>query len=99
MRFFKVATLCLDGSFAHKAFPISSWNIQVLRSSAFGLKSRNRDFTKEIRNTDIVILQETWFRRGDGPTGYSLGYRELVVPSTKLPGVKQGRDSGRIGIE
>ena len=76
-----------------KAFTISSWNIQGLRSSAFGLKSRNPDFTKEIGNTDIVILQETWYR-GDGPTGCPLGYRELVVPSTKLPGVKQGRDSG-----
>ena len=51
-----------------------------------GLHQRNR-------NTDIVILQETWYR-GDGPTGCPLGYRELVVPSTKLPGVKQGRDSG-----
>ena len=44
------------------------------------------------RKTDIVILQETWYK-GDGSTGCPLGYRELVVPSTKLPGVKQGRDS------
>ena len=41
----------------------------------------------------MVILQETWYR-GDGPTGCPPGYRELVVPSTKLSGVKQGRDSG-----
>jgi hypothetical protein len=67
-------------------------NIQGLKSSAFGLKRRNLDF-KEIRNTDVVILQETWYR-GDGPTGCPLGYRELVVPSTKLPSVKQGRESG-----
>ena len=73
----------------HKALTISSWNIQGLRSSAFGLKSRNPEFG----NTDIVILQVTWYR-GDGHTGYPPGYRELVVPSTKLPGVKQGRDSG-----
>ena len=76
----------------HKAFTLSSWNIQGLRSSAFGLKSRNPDFIKEIGNTDIVILQETWYK-GDWPTGCPLGYRELVVPSTKLPVVKQGRDS------
>jgi exonuclease III len=79
----------------HNAFTFSSWNIQGLRSSssAFGLKSRNTDFIKEIANTDIVILQETWFKE-DGPTGCHLGYRELAVPSTKLPGVKQGRESG-----
>ena len=77
----------------HKAFTISSGNIQGLRSSAFGLKSRNLDFTKEIGNTDIVILQETWYG-GDGPTGFPLGYRELIVPSPKLPGVKPGRASG-----
>jgi hypothetical protein len=75
----------------HKTL-ISSWNIQGLRSSASGLKSRNPDFIKEIGNTDNVILQETWYR-GDGPTGCPQCYRELVVPSTKLPGVKQGRDS------
>jgi hypothetical protein len=75
-----------------KAFTISSWNNRGLRSSAFGLKSRNLDFIKE-----IVILQEIWYRL-DGPTGCPLGYRELVVPSTKLPGVKQGRDSGSMLI-
>jgi exonuclease III len=52
----------------HNAFTISSWNIQGLRSSAFGLKSRNPDFNKEIGNTDIVILQETWYKE-NGPTG------------------------------
>ena len=40
-----------------------------------------------------ILYQETWYR-GDGPTGCPLDYREPVVPSTKLPGVKQGRDSG-----
>jgi exonuclease III len=78
----------------HKVFTISSWNIQGLRSSAFGLNSRSPDFITEIGNTDIVILQETWYR-GDGPTGCPLGYRELVVQSTKLQGVKQGKASGK----
>ena len=64
----------------HKAFTVSCY-IQGLRSAAFGQKSRN----PEIRNTDIVILRETWYGR--------VGYRELVVPSTKLPGVEQGWDS------
>jgi len=76
----------------NKAFIISCWNIQGLRSSTFGLKSRNTDFNSEIKNSDIIILQETWSR--DGPTGCPKGYRELIIPSTKLPGVTQGRDSG-----
>ena len=71
---------------------MSYWNIQDLRSSVFGLKSRNPDFIKEIGSTDIVILQETWYK-GDRPSVCPLGNRELQVPSTKLPGVKQGRDS------
>jgi hypothetical protein len=39
-----------------------------LRSFAFGLKSRNLDFTKEIRNTDIAKKHgiETRYR-GDEP--------------------------------
>lgn len=77
----------------YKSLTISSWNIQGLRSTAFGIKSRNPDFIKEIENTDIIVLQETW-HRGDGPTGCPVNYRELVVPSTKLTGIKQGRDSG-----
>ena len=39
-----------------------------------------------------MILQETW-NRGDEPTGCPLGYKELIIPSTKLPRVRQGRDS------
>ena len=68
--------------------------IQGLRSSAFGLKSRNQTSKKLEKQTlsSDKKLQETWYK-GDGPTGCPLGYRELVVPSTKLPGVKQGRDS------
>ena len=77
----------------YKSFTISTWNIQGLRSSTFGIKSRNPDFLEEIANTDIIVLQETW-HRGDSPTGCPASYKELVVPSTKLTGVKQGRDSG-----
>jgi hypothetical protein len=53
---------------------------------------------KEIGNTDNCHPTRN---KGDGPTGCPLGYRELVVPSTKLPGVKQGRYSGlsSFGIE
>ena len=76
-----------------KSFTVSCWNIQGLRSSAFGLKSKNPDFTREIADSDVVILQETW-SRGDEPTGCPYGYREIIVPSTKLKGVTQGRDSG-----
>jgi hypothetical protein len=56
-------------------------------SSAFGLKNKNPDFIKEIGKPDIVTLQETWYK---GPNGCPLGYRELIVPSNKRQGVKQG---------
>jgi hypothetical protein len=71
----------------------SSWKIQGLRFSAFGLKSSNPDYIKEIGNTYIVILQETWYRENES-TGCPSGYRELVVPSTVLPGVQPLRESG-----
>ena len=64
--------------------------LQGLKSSAFGLKSRNPDFLKEI--DDVVVLQETWCR-GDVSTGCPLGYREIIIPSTKLKGIRQGKDS------
>ena len=46
-----------QGTMEHNALIIGSWNIQGLRSIAFGLNSRNLDFIKEIRNTDILVLQ------------------------------------------
>lgn len=76
-----------------RSLVISCWNIQGLRSSAFGLKSRTTDFIRELKDSDIIILQETW-NRGDMPTGCPLGYREVIFPSTKLKSVNQGRDSG-----
>ncbi len=76
-----------------KSFIISCWNIQGLRSSAFGLKSRTPDFNRQLEKSDIIVLQETW-SRGDMPTGCPLGYREVIFPSTKLKSVSQGRDSG-----
>jgi len=59
----------------------------------FGLKSRDPEFIKSVKNDDIIILQETWCR-GDDPTGCPPGYKELVVPSIKMKGVTQGRSSG-----
>ncbi|XP_037603419.1 uncharacterized protein LOC119475038 isoform X2 [Sebastes umbrosus] len=66
---------------------------QGLRSYAFDLKSRTPDFTKELEDADVFVLQETW-SRGDTSTGCPVGYVEIVFPSTKLKGVTQGRDSG-----
>ena len=77
----------------YKSLTISSWNIQGLRSTALGIKSRTPDFSKEIADIDIIVLQETW-HRGENPTGRPTGYIELLIPSTKLVGVTQGRDSG-----
>ncbi len=78
------------GSYSLK---ISCWNIQGLRSSIFGVKSQHSDFKREIQNSDIIILQETWNVR-DLSTGCPIGFREIILPSTKLRGVTQGRDSG-----
>lgn len=76
-----------------KSFVISCLNVQGLRSSALGLKSRTSDFIRELENADVFILQETWCR-GDVSTGCPSGYIEIMSPSTKLKGVTQGRDSG-----
>lgn len=75
------------------SFSISAWNIQGLNSYLFGLKSRNLDFLDKVTGVDIIILQETWCK-GEVPTGCPPNYREIIVPSTKLNGVTQGRDSG-----
>lgn len=76
-----------------KSCVISCWNIQGLCSSAFDLKSGTPDFTKELGDADVFVLQEFW-SRGDTSTGCPIDYIEIVFPSTKLKGVTQGRDSG-----
>lgn len=76
-----------------KSLSFSTWNIQGLNSSVFGLKSRHSDFMKELQDLDVIILQETWCR-GDAFTSCPSGYREIILPSVKLSSVTQGRDSG-----
>ncbi len=61
-------------SFVMKSLSISLWNIQGLKSSVFGLKSKNPDFMREIHDLDVIILQETWCR-GEESTGCPSGYR------------------------
>ncbi len=80
-------------SFVMKSLNISLWNIQGLKSSVFGLKSKNPDFMREIHDLDVIILQETWCR-GDESTGCPSGYRETILSSVKLKSTTQGRDSG-----
>jgi hypothetical protein len=41
-----------------KSFYVACWNLQGSKCSAFGLKSRNPEFLKEIDDVDIVELQE-----------------------------------------
>lgn len=78
-----------------KSFLISYWNIQGLRSFAFGFKSKTLDFKRHLGNAHIFILQETSCN-GDILTGCPKGYRELVIPSIKLKGISQDKDSGGI---
>ena len=80
-----------------KPFTISMWNIQGLHSSLFGCKSESPEFKANTKDTDIIILQETWCRPGS-VTHCPPNYREIIVSSVKLPTVKRGRDSGGIII-
>ena len=80
-----------------KPFTISMWNIQGLNSSMFGCKSESPEFRANTKDTDIIILQETWCRSGS-VTHCPPNYREIIVSSVKLPTVKRGRDSGGIII-
>ncbi len=84
-------------SFVMKSLSISLWNIQGLKSSVFGLKSKNPDFVREIHDLDVINLQETWCR-GEESTGCPSGYREMILSSVKLTSTTQGRDSGGIII-
>lgn len=74
---------------------ISCWNIQGLYSSSFGFKSTQPEFTKNIKNVDILILTETWCR-AETQTHCPKGYNEILVPSLKHNGICHGRDSGGI---
>ncbi len=46
------------------------------------LRAQHSDFKREIQNSDIIILQETWNVR-DLSTGCPIGFREIILPSTK----------------
>ncbi len=78
------------GSYSLK---ISCWNIQGLRSSIFGVKSQHSDFKREIQNSDIIILQETWNVR-DLSTGCPIGFREIILPSPNWEGWHRAETRG-----
>jgi hypothetical protein len=73
------------------------WNIQGLNSSTFGLKSLALEFNKNLKDVDVIILQETWCK-ADIVTHCPTGYREVIVPSQKHSSVNGGRDSGGLII-
>lgn len=79
------------------SFTISMWNIQGLKSSAFGLKTLHHDFQNSIKEKDIIILQETWCKAAM-VTHCPPDYREIIIPSQKISTIHQGRDSGGIII-
>ena len=74
---------------------ISTWNIQGLSSSTFGVKSLNNGFQNYVKN--IIILQETW-STADVATHCPPHYREIVLPAQKLSTVHKGRASGGLII-
>ena len=80
-----------------KSLSVSMWNIQGLNSSTFGLKSLALEFNKNLKDVDVIILQETWCK-ADVVTHCPTGYREVIVPSQKHSSVNRGRDSGGLII-
>ncbi|KAM3835960.1 LOW QUALITY PROTEIN: chondroitin sulfate proteoglycan 4-like [Diretmus argenteus] len=52
-----------------------------------------QEFREHTKDTDIIILQETWCRSGS-VTHCPPNYKEIILSSVKLPTVKRGRDSG-----
>lgn len=79
------------------SFSLSSWNIQGLYSSTFGLKTSHPEFIDSINNIDLIILHETW-RHDNTPSNCPSNYNELSLPSLKYPHIKNGRHSGGIII-
>ena len=69
----------------------SLWNIQDIKS-LFGYKSKNKEFTNNTKDIDIIILQETW-SKSDSVTHRPTNYKETIIPSVKHPHIKKGRDS------
>ena len=80
-----------------KSFTVSSWNIQGLRSSALGNKSGDPDFVKELGDSDVFILVETWSKT-DTVTHCPTNYREIIVSSQKHSSITRGRESGGLII-
>ena len=73
------------------------WNIQGLNWSTFRLKSLALEFNTNLKDVDVIILQETWCK-ADIVTDCPTGYREEIVPSQKYSSVYRGRDSGGLII-
>ncbi len=77
-----------------KSLNISLWNIQGLKSSVFGLKSKNPDFMREIHDLDVIILQENLVLEGMSPLAVPQDTEKIILSSVKLKSTTQGRDSG-----
>ena len=73
-----------------KSLTVTLWNIQGIKSSSFGFKTTALEFKKNIKNMDIIILQETWCRNGE-MTLCPTGYCEIVISSRKHAKVTRGR--------
>lgn len=80
-----------------KPFTIRMWNIQGLNSSLLGCKSGSPELRENSKDTDIIILQESWCGSGS-VTHCPPNYKEIILSSVKLSAVKRGKDSGGIII-
>lgn len=69
------------------SFSISSWNIQGLKSSTFGVTTTSPVFINSTSHTDLIILQETW-RPENIPSDCPSNYTGISLPSLKCPHTK-----------
>jgi exonuclease III len=49
---------------------ITAWNINGLRHRTLGNKLSNSDFTKNIKDHDLIFLVETWSNQTDSIPGF-----------------------------
>ena len=73
---------------------IGAWNVNGLNHRTLGNKLNNSDFTKSIKDHDLIFLIETWSNKTDSIPGF-----EAISTSTATPRTNSGcRISGGITL-
>ena len=61
---------------------ITAWNINGLRHRTLGNKLSNSDFTKNIKDHDLIFLVETWSNQTDSIPGFKAVSTCTATPKT-----------------